>query len=110
MQNRLKETSDEFESVRKKARKAKMDYETIQKERLGFMGWWIWLYLVSRNMFHSKVITYLYSLKNRQSLLIERLSISYHFRYDKFMDAFEHVSQKIDDIYKVSNEAYLKPT
>lgn len=33
VQSRLKETSDEFETVRKKARKAKMDYETIQKER-----------------------------------------------------------------------------
>lgn len=53
VQHRLKETSDEFETTRKRARKAKMEYEAIQKER-----------------------------------------------YDKFMDAFEHVSQKIDDIYK----------
>lgn len=59
VQNRLKETNDEFEAMRKRARKAKIDYETIQKER-----------------------------------------------YDKFMDAFEHVSQKIDDIYKeLSNNA-----
>merc|ERR1712226_1248703 len=53
VQNRLKETSNEFENTRKMARKAKIEYEAIQKER-----------------------------------------------YDKFMDAFEHVSQKIDDIYK----------
>ena len=33
VQSRLKETSDEFESVRRKARKAKIDFETIQKER-----------------------------------------------------------------------------
>ena len=53
VQNRLKETSNEFENTRKMARKSKIEYEAIQKER-----------------------------------------------YDKFMDAFEHVSQKIDDIYK----------
>lgn len=53
VQSRLKETSDEFETTRKRARRAKMEYEAIQKER-----------------------------------------------YDRFMNAFEHVSQKIDDIYK----------
>merc|ERR1712226_394317 len=53
VQNRLKETSNEFENTRKMARKAKIEYEAIQKER-----------------------------------------------YDKLMEAFEHVSQKIDDIYK----------
>jgi len=59
VQNRLKETSDEFETTRRTARKAKMDFEATQKER-----------------------------------------------YDKFMDAFEHVSQQIDDIYKeLSNNA-----
>ena len=26
----------------------------------------------------------------------------FFYRYDRFMDAFEHVSQRIDDIYKVS--------
>ena len=25
-------------------------------------------------------------------------------RYDRFMDAFEHVSQRIDDIYKVTED------
>lgn len=53
VQNRLRETSNDFENTRKYARKTKMEFEAIQKER-----------------------------------------------YDKFMDAFEHVSQKIDDIYK----------
>ena len=53
VQSRLRETSNDFENTRKYARKTKMDYEAIQKER-----------------------------------------------YDRFMDAFEHVSQKIDDIYK----------
>ncbi|XP_065668984.1 structural maintenance of chromosomes protein 1A isoform X2 [Hydra vulgaris] len=67
VQNRLKETNDEFENTRKRAKKAKAEYEAIQKER-----------------------------------------------YDKFMDAFEHVSQKIDEIYKeLSNnssaQAFLGP-
>jgi len=53
VQNRLKETSDEFETTRKRARRAKMEFEAVQKER-----------------------------------------------YDRFMAAFEHVSMKIDDIYK----------
>ena len=67
VQHRLKETSDEFEQSRKRARKAKMEFEAVQKER-----------------------------------------------YDKFQDAFEHVSQKIDDIYKElsqnpSAQAFLGP-
>jgi len=53
VQERLKETSGEFETARKMAKKTKMEFEQVQKER-----------------------------------------------YDRFMDAFEHVSTKIDEIYK----------
>lgn len=34
VQNRLKETNDEFESMRRKARKSKIEFEAVQKERL----------------------------------------------------------------------------
>eukprot|EP00794_Sanderia_malayensis_P007356 gene7356-8176_t len=53
VQARLKDTNTEFENLRKRARKSKMEFEAVKKER-----------------------------------------------YDRFMDAFEHVSTKIDDIYK----------
>lgn len=53
VQDRLTETNDEFETTRKRARRAKMEFEAIKKER-----------------------------------------------YDKFTAAFQHVSMKIDDIYK----------
>ena len=33
VQNRLKETSDEFETTRKRARRAKMEFEAVQKQR-----------------------------------------------------------------------------
>ena len=51
--DRLRNMSDEFETARKHARKTKMEFERVQKER-----------------------------------------------YDRFMDSFEHVSQRIDQIYK----------
>lgn len=65
--SRFQETSAEFEQARNKARKAKIDFETVKKTR-----------------------------------------------YDRFMDAFEHVSQRIDDIYKEiannpSAQAFLGP-
>lgn len=65
--SRFQETSAEFEQARNKARKAKIEFETVKKNR-----------------------------------------------YDRFMDAFEHVSQRIDDIYKElannpSAQAFLGP-
>ncbi|XP_020611608.1 structural maintenance of chromosomes protein 1A-like isoform X1 [Orbicella faveolata] len=65
--SRFQETSAEFEQARNKARKAKIEFETVKKSR-----------------------------------------------YDRFMDAFEHVSQRIDDIYKElannpSAQAFLGP-
>ena len=33
VQARLKETSNEFESIRKRARKAKMEFEAVKKQR-----------------------------------------------------------------------------
>ncbi|RMX38379.1 hypothetical protein pdam_00005515 [Pocillopora damicornis] len=68
--SRFQETSAEFEQARNKARKAKIEFETVKKNSLE--------------------------------------------RYDRFMDAFEHVSQRIDDIYKElannpSAQAFLGP-
>lgn len=34
VQDRLTETNDEFETTRKRARRAKMEFEAIKKERL----------------------------------------------------------------------------
>jgi len=36
VQSRLKETSDEFETTRKRARRAKTEFEAVQKERCDF--------------------------------------------------------------------------
>lgn len=52
---KAQETSDEFETARKRAKKCKQAFERVRKER-----------------------------------------------FDRFMNCFEHVSNKIDDIYKVS--------
>ncbi|CAH3172553.1 unnamed protein product [Porites evermanni] len=65
--SRFQETSAEFEQARNKARKAKIEFETVKKER-----------------------------------------------YELFMTAFEHVSTKIDEIYKdiannASAQAFLGP-
>ncbi|EDO49596.1 predicted protein [Nematostella vectensis] len=65
--SRFQETNNEFEQARSRARKAKIEFETVKKER-----------------------------------------------YDRFMSAFEHVSTKIDDIYKElannpSAQAFLGP-
>ena len=54
VKERLIETSEEFESARKRAKKAKQAFERVKKER-----------------------------------------------YDRFMNCFDHVSNKIDEIYKV---------
>ncbi len=54
VRERFQETSNEFESARKRAKKAKQAFEKVKRER-----------------------------------------------YDRFMRCFEHVSNRIDDIYKV---------
>ena len=51
---RCQETSDEFETARRRAKKCKQAFEKVRKER-----------------------------------------------YDRFMSCFDHVSNRIDDIYKV---------
>ena len=55
VKERFQETSEEFETARRRAKKAKQAFEKIKKER-----------------------------------------------YDRFMNCFEHVSNRIDDVYKVS--------
>nr|QIC49988.1 structural maintenance of chromosomes protein 1 [Actinia equina] len=65
--SRFQETNSEFEQARSTARKAKIEFESVKKQR-----------------------------------------------YDRFMDAFEHVSTRIDDIYKElannpSAQAFLGP-
>lgn len=54
VRERFQETSVEFEDARKRAKKAKQNYERVRKER-----------------------------------------------YDRFMNCFEHVATRIDEIYKV---------
>ena len=57
---RCQETSDEFETARRRAKKCKQAFEKVRKER-----------------------------------------------FDRFMSCFEHVSNRIDDIYKVCLVVYV---
>ena len=57
---RCQETSDEFETARRRAKKCKQAFEKVRKER-----------------------------------------------FDRFMSCFEHVSNRIDDIYKVCIVVYV---
>lgn len=77
---RLQESSEAFEKSRDVAKKSKMEYEKVKKER-------------SENF---QQLT-----SSLHAMITLGLFILCCCRYNRFQDAFEHVSTIIDDIYKV---------
>ncbi|KAJ3297255.1 Structural maintenance of chromosomes protein 1 [Borealophlyctis nickersoniae] len=74
---KLKDTASEFEAARKDAKNAKDKFDAIKQQR-------------------SVSLEHVDSLALRESLI----SSDYFDRYEKFYDAFRHISDRIDHIYK----------